>query len=807
MIRVRKFPMLRQGILLAAWIALASIACRTESPDDARADVHADAGGEASRDTGIDAVRNDAADGSLPCSPDLLTDPRNCGACRNDCTALPGVSSAIRCLAGVCDLAAGCAAGRGHCTATASDGCETDVASPANCGACGTVCSEPTPLCSAIVSDGGAPGHACSNGCTAATPTRCAMACTNTQTDPAHCGNCTTLCPPSAHATAICAVGACGLACDTGYAEQAGACVPAYTIGGTVTGLAAGAVTLQDNAGDDLVVSANGAFAFARRLAGGATYAVTVVRNPTGQVCTVTGGTGTLAAAGVTTVVVNCRAASVVINEVHARPASGVYGDASGDGVRDSATDEFVEVLNNEAIAIDLSGWVLRTGTTSPPAVRLTWADGTILAPGQRSVVFGGGMPAGGFGTAQVEVASLSLTDGPTAPFSVSLESAATGGLVVDRFTYDATTFGSSCTTTCASRVRSPEGTGAFVAHGTVSGSPGILWSPGVAASAAIPKVEVALSSPSGGALHVSVTSAVVVQFGMFMAATEFTSATLRLFASPCATRLSEITAFTSLGAGVDAASARLVPASSLAFATTYCVTVSGLHSAAGTSLTASVTYEFTTRMAASAPAASLVISEYGAASFSTNDEFVELYNPTSVAVDLSGWSLQRRTAAGTASCWATLPAGSMIAAGGFFLVGGAGYAATSHGGVTADFAGTGTTLTGSNESVLLIAAPATCTTASAAVDAVSIGTITDTVSALLLPALPGSIPAGTSIERKACYDSTGDANVATGLWTGGGHAAQGNSEHAGSSNADWVSRSMPLPQNRGSAIETRTCL
>ncbi|MEI8255228.1 MAG: lamin tail domain-containing protein [Deltaproteobacteria bacterium] len=763
-----------------------------------------EAGTDASRD-----VTRDGADAApdAPCSPDLMTDPRNCGACRNNCTTLPGVSSAIRCLAGVCDLTSGCAAGRAHCSTTPGDGCETAVTTASSCGACGAACAEPTPMCSAMPSDGGGPHYACSSGCTGTTPTRCAMSCTNTQTDTAHCGSCTVACTPPAHATSSCAAGVCGFGCDAGYAAQAGACVQAYAVGGTVAGLAAGAVTLQNNGRDDLIVNASGAFTFARGLVDGATYAVTVARNPPGQVCTVSAGTGAVAAASVTSVVVTCRTASVAINEVLARPASGAYGDASGDGVRDSATDEFIEILNNEAIAIDLSGWVLRTGTTAPPAVRLTWADGTILTPGQRTVIFGGGVPAGGFGGAQVEIATLSLTDGPTAPFAISLESATAGGIVVDSFTYDATTFGSSCTTACASRVRSPEGTGAFVAHGTVSGSAGILWSPGVAATAAIPKVELPFSSPTGGALHVSVTTGIVVQFGMYMTATEFTNANLRLYASTCAARTSEITAFTSIGAGADASSARLVPASSLAFATTYCVSVSGLHSAAGTALTAPVSYEFTTRTAASAPATTVVISEYGAASFSTNDEFVELYNPTAAAVDISGWSLQRRTAAGTASCWATLPAGSMIAPGGFFLVGGVGYTPASYGGVTADFTGTGTALTGANESVLLVAAPATCTTATGAVDAVSVGNITDTVAVLSLPALPGTIAAGTSIERKACFDSTGDASVTTGLWTGGGHAAQGNSEHVGSSNADWVSRATPLPQNAASAIETRTCL
>ena len=78
-----------------------------------------------------------------------------------------------------------------------------------------------------------------------------------------------------------------------------------YSIGGTVSGLS-GTVVLQDNGGDDLSVSSNGAFTFATRLATGAAYKVTVKTNPSGQSCSVSGGTGTVASANVTNVAVTC---------------------------------------------------------------------------------------------------------------------------------------------------------------------------------------------------------------------------------------------------------------------------------------------------------------------------------------------------------------------------------------------------------------------------------------------------------------------------------------------------------------------
>ena len=78
-----------------------------------------------------------------------------------------------------------------------------------------------------------------------------------------------------------------------------------YSIGGTVSGLS-GTVVLQDNGGDDLSVSGNGAFTFATPLADGCAYNVTVKTNPSGQTCTVSGGTGTVASANVTSVAVTC---------------------------------------------------------------------------------------------------------------------------------------------------------------------------------------------------------------------------------------------------------------------------------------------------------------------------------------------------------------------------------------------------------------------------------------------------------------------------------------------------------------------
>ena len=78
-----------------------------------------------------------------------------------------------------------------------------------------------------------------------------------------------------------------------------------YTINATVSGLSGSGLVLQDNAGDNLPVSANGTFAFATKVASGAAYAVTVLTPPStpSQTCTPTSGSGTVGATNITVVI------------------------------------------------------------------------------------------------------------------------------------------------------------------------------------------------------------------------------------------------------------------------------------------------------------------------------------------------------------------------------------------------------------------------------------------------------------------------------------------------------------------------
>jgi hypothetical protein len=80
----------------------------------------------------------------------------------------------------------------------------------------------------------------------------------------------------------------------------------AYSVGGTVSGLTASGLVLAMGSETLRVAADATAFAFPTPVADGSTYTVTVKTQPAGLACAVTKGTGTMAAANVSSVVVSC---------------------------------------------------------------------------------------------------------------------------------------------------------------------------------------------------------------------------------------------------------------------------------------------------------------------------------------------------------------------------------------------------------------------------------------------------------------------------------------------------------------------
>ncbi len=130
----------------------------------------------------LDAGADSGGDGGDAGSPRycaaLSADPANCGACGKVCSGAN--VSASTCVAGSCGVKT-CAAGFGDCDGNPANGCEVNTnTSSANCGTCGTLCAN---------------AKTCSNGlCCAAPLTGCGGGCVDTQADANNCGGCGVVC-------------------------------------------------------------------------------------------------------------------------------------------------------------------------------------------------------------------------------------------------------------------------------------------------------------------------------------------------------------------------------------------------------------------------------------------------------------------------------------------------------------------------------------------------------------------------------------------------------------------------------------
>jgi lamin tail-like protein len=99
-------------------------------------------------------------------------------------------------------------------------------------------------------------------------------------------------------------------------------------------------------------------------------------------------------------------AGGIVIRDVLADPPPGADGDVNGDGQRDPAEDELVEIVNTGKTSVCLAGWAL--GDVTNPE-RHVFPLGRALPPGGTLVVFGGGVPTGRFGGAEVQWSTAGL--------------------------------------------------------------------------------------------------------------------------------------------------------------------------------------------------------------------------------------------------------------------------------------------------------------------------------------------------------------------------------------------------------------
>lgn len=178
----------------------------------------------------------------------------------------------------------------------------------------------------------------------------------------------------------------------------------------------------------------------------------------------------------------------------------------------------------------------------------------------------------------------------------------------------------------------------------------------------------------------------------------------------------------------------------------------------------------------ASAANSIVLISEIQAAGGASNDEFIELYNPTAGDIDLSGWSVQYRGGGAASYTKKNFSTGHIVPAHGFFLIAHSDYtgavaANMSHS--TFALSGTGGTVFLVNNQILLMA---DADDGETVVDGVAYGS-----GANLRPeAAPALAPGiGKSIARR----------ITNGLM-----------QDTDDNSADFVEKDMPDPQNAASA-------
>jgi hypothetical protein len=160
----------------------------------------------------------------------------------------------------------------------------------------------------------------------------------------------------------------------------------------------------------------------------------------------------------------------LIINEVLFDPAGDIAGDANGDGIRDSADDEFIEFVNNSDASLDISGYTLLDGS----ALRHTFSASTVIPANSILLVFGGGTPTGDFGDSMVQTASEGQLSFNNSGDIATIKN--TSGVVVLEYQSSSTGINHG---TNQSVTRDPDITGSFVEHSTVTAASGALFSPG----------------------------------------------------------------------------------------------------------------------------------------------------------------------------------------------------------------------------------------------------------------------------------------------------------------------------------------
>lgn len=173
-------------------------------------------------------------DGNLQngCETNLNTSA-NCGACGKSCAQTGGSNACVLVGASyVCQPT--CDATHADCDQNPANGCEADLTSTASCGACGVACANPHGQAACT---SGACAPTCDSGWSVCGKPADGCA-TQTGSDPDHCGGCTRACSALNTSTRACVTGLCKPTCAAPWSDCSDPAAPGADDGCETNGTA-----------------------------------------------------------------------------------------------------------------------------------------------------------------------------------------------------------------------------------------------------------------------------------------------------------------------------------------------------------------------------------------------------------------------------------------------------------------------------------------------------------------------------------------------------------------------------------------
>lgn len=203
-----------------------------------------------------------------------------------------------------------------------------------------------------------------------------------------------------------------------------------YTVGGQVSGLAGTGLVLQNNAGDNLSISSNGAFTFPTALSDGSRYDVTVLSNPSdlSQTCSVgrivpgkgeiNPGSGIISGANVNDIAITCTTNRFTIGgQVSGLVGSGlVLRNNGGDDLPVSANGGFTFATSL------LDGSPYNVSVAVQPSNPAQTCSVPMAASPQKGVVVLGAGIVNGANITNIPVSCVTDPTAPGAPTNVQVQ-------------------------------------------------------------------------------------------------------------------------------------------------------------------------------------------------------------------------------------------------------------------------------------------------------------------------------------------------------------------------------------------------